>query len=484
MENGFSKEDQQCYSVRVIRKERVAAVLPLQEHWLPLSNIDLLLPPLHFDVFSCYKKPATSSTKACGFSAMVSGLKAALAQTLVSYYALAGEVVTNSQGEPELLCDNRGVEFIEAHADIELKNLCLYNPDESVEGKLVPTKMEGLLCVQATELKCGGIVVACMFDHRIADAYSANMFLVGWAEAAGEKPISVVPSFRRSLLSPRRPGCHDESLDLYMPLSLLPMPSPSDSINHSISRIYCISADDVEEMQAAASTGSGRRSKLEAFSAFLWRVIGKAAAKHAAAAEGCRMGIVVDGRARLGGSMSSYFGNVLSIPYGSLSLDELGSMELCGVADEVHEFLGGALTEEHFRGIIDWVESIRPEKAVSKIYLDERTPSLVVSSGQRFPVGKLDFGWGTPAFSSYHFPWGSSTGYVMPMPMASGGEDWVVYVHLPSKFIEELEAEAGHVFRRLTSEHLGLTSTSVDTTPESMTVTPPAVVDASALVLV
>ncbi|KAJ0984124.1 hypothetical protein J5N97_002480 [Dioscorea zingiberensis] len=477
MEVGFSKEEQQqCYSVRVSRKERVAAVLPVQEHWLPLSNIDLLIPPIHFNVFSCYKKPAgsvTSSTKACGFSAMVYGLKAALAQTLVSYYALSGEVVTNSQGEPELLCDNRGVEFIEAHADIELKDLCLYNPDESVEGKLVPTKMEGPLCVQATELKCGGIVVACMFDHRIADAYSANMFLVGWAEAAGEKPISVVPSFRRSLLSARRPGCHDESLDrLIMPLSSFTKPTtPSDSM---ISRIYCISADDVEKMQVAASTGSGQRTKLEAFSAFLWRVIGKAVAKHATAAEGCRMGIVVDGRARLGGSMSSYFGNVISIPYGSLSLDELESMELCRVADEVHEFLSRALTEEHFRGIIDLMQAIRPEKAWPKIYLDARMPSLVVSSGQRFPVGKLDFGWGTPAFSSYHFPWGSSNGYVMPMPMAGGEGHWVVYVHLSSKFIEVLEAEAGHVFRRLTSDHLDLTS-NVDTAPESMA--PPELVD-------
>ena len=32
--------------------------------------------------------------------------------------------------------------------------------------------------MQAIELKCGGLVVACMFDHRIEDAYSANQFLV------------------------------------------------------------------------------------------------------------------------------------------------------------------------------------------------------------------------------------------------------------------------------------------------------------------
>ena len=148
MASGLNKEEgskRQCsYSVRVSSKERVAAVLPLQEHWLPLSNLDLLLPPLHYDVFSCYKKP----TNGLSFSGMVSGLKAALAQTLVSYYPLAGELVSNSHGEPELLCNNHGVDFIQAHADVELRDLCLYNPDQSVEGKLVPTKLEGLLCVQ------------------------------------------------------------------------------------------------------------------------------------------------------------------------------------------------------------------------------------------------------------------------------------------------------------------------------------------------
>lgn len=64
--------------------------------------------------------------------------------SLVSYYALAGEVVSNSMGEPELLCNNRGVDFVEAVADIGLQSLNLYIPDDSVEGKLVPRKSRQL----------------------------------------------------------------------------------------------------------------------------------------------------------------------------------------------------------------------------------------------------------------------------------------------------------------------------------------------------
>ncbi|KAK2997247.1 hypothetical protein RJ639_026383 [Escallonia herrerae] len=75
-------------------------------------------------------------------------LKEALAQALVSYYAFAGEVVENAVGEPELLCNNRGVDFMEAVADVKLRDLNLYNPDESIEGKLVPKKKKGVFSIQ------------------------------------------------------------------------------------------------------------------------------------------------------------------------------------------------------------------------------------------------------------------------------------------------------------------------------------------------
>ncbi|BAT88821.1 hypothetical protein VIGAN_05243900, partial [Vigna angularis var. angularis] len=49
------------FSVQVTNEEVVAAVLPMQEHWLPLSNLDLLLPPLDVGVFFCYKNPIITS---------------------------------------------------------------------------------------------------------------------------------------------------------------------------------------------------------------------------------------------------------------------------------------------------------------------------------------------------------------------------------------------------------------------------------------
>ncbi|KAJ4844496.1 hypothetical protein Tsubulata_006337 [Turnera subulata] len=478
------------FTVTVTKKEVVAAVLPLQEHWLPFSNLDLLLPPLDVGVFFCYKHPKSTTTSSSSsaaaeennFGSMVGVLKKAMAQVLVTYYAFAGEVVTNSVGEPELLCSNRGVEFSEASADVELKDLNLYNPDESIEGKLVPSKKNGVLSVQATQLKCGGMVVACTFDHRIADAFSANMFLVSWAETAQSKSlISVLPSFRRSSLNPRRPVSPDPSLsNFYVPISSLPPPPKEpeaganvvndDDDNHLISRIYYIQAKDLTQLQSLASPNGYRRTKLEAFSAFLWQLVAKCSVynkknNNAASREETftRLGIVVDGRSRLMSSdhktaiMGSYFGNVLSIPYGTNKVCDVIENPVSWVAGKVHEFLENEATKDHFLGLIDWVEAHRPQPAVAKIYVSssDDEPALVVSSGQRFPVSKVDFGWGSPVFGSYHFPWGGNTGYVMPMPSPAGdGGDWVVYMHLMKRHVEFIEKEAADFFRPLTADYL------------------------------
>ncbi|KAF5739198.1 cinnamyl alcohol acyltransferase 1 [Tripterygium wilfordii] len=454
------------FKVTVTKKEMVAAVLPLQEHWLPLSNLDLLLPPVNVSVFFCYKKPITSLTMSYG--AMVGVLKKALAQTLVSYYAFAGELVSNSVGEPEILCNNNGVEFVEAFADVELQNLNLYNPDDTIEGKLVPKKERGVLAVQATELKCGGLVVGLTFDHRIADAYSANMFLVSWAEMARSKPISTLPSFRRSTLNPRRPSLNiDSSIDdMYVPVSTIPPPPEHSTIaagDHLVSRIYYMKAHDLDGLQSLASSNCCKRTKLESFSALLWKIVAKSCTKTNPQNMVSKMGIVVDGRSRLSQdnvnkakTMSNYFGNVVSIPYGGIKVDDLIGKPLDWVADEVHEFLGNAITKEHFLDLIDWVEAKRPESAVAKIYVGDKNdgPTFVVSSGQRFPVSEIDFGWGKPYFGSYHFPWGGSAGYVMPMPSPTRNGDWVVYMHLTKGQLELVEAEASHVFRPLSYDYL------------------------------
>ncbi|KAK9055289.1 hypothetical protein SSX86_026371 [Deinandra increscens subsp. villosa] len=454
------------FSVSLKKRDIISAALPLQDHWLPMSNLDLLLPPLDVGVFFCYKN---------SFSLDVSMniIKKSLAEALVAFYPLAGEIVHNSLGEPELLCNNRGVEFVHAYADIELQNIDLYHPDESVEGKLVPVRKQGVLTVQVTELSCGGLVIGCSFDHRVADAYSINLFLIAWAELARSKPISNPPSFRRSTLNPRRPPIANAFYnDLFLPPpSSLPLPLPFAPTDPLINRIYYMEAKDITHLQTLSSfDGSPKRSKLVSFTAFLWKIM----AECEDGLKTCKMGVVVDGRERLdktttfdklslsnsmSSSMQNYFGNVLSIPYGEVVSSELKDMPLGLVAEMVHDFLFPAMTEEHFRGLIDWVELDRPETSVPKVYgkKDENDgEAIVVSSGQRFPVGGIDFGWGKPHFGSYHFPWGGQTGYVMPMPSPRKNGDWIVYMHLFQKHLDLVETKGRSVFKPLNPAYLEL----------------------------
>ncbi|KAL6137316.1 hypothetical protein ACLB2K_062608 [Fragaria x ananassa] len=305
------------------------------------------------------------------------------------------------------------------------------------------------------------MVVACTFDHRVADAYSANMFLVSWAKMGYSKsPVLDVPSFRRSLLNPRRPcQIHPSLNDMYVPVTSLPPPKmeTNDHEDQLNSRIYYVKAEQLIKLQALASSNGCKRSKLESFCSFLWKMVAGSETGNDVE-KLCKMGIVVDGRTRLAdeNKMASYFGNVLSIPFGGKVIQELNEKSLNWVADEVHEFLECAVTKEHFLGLIDWVEAHRPVPGLAKIYCNgsEEGPAFVVSSGQRFPVSEVDFGWGAPLFGSYHFPWGGSSGYVMPMPSPVGNGDWVVYMHMLKGQLDVIEKEGGHIFKPLTYDYL------------------------------
>ncbi|XAR58151.1 Alcohol O-acetyltransferase [Bertholletia excelsa] len=458
------------FTVKVSNKGVVtAAAEPIRHHWVPQSNLDRLLPPVEVGVFLCYKIP--SSSFPCG--SVMSFLKNALARALVSYHVLAGEIVANPGEELRVFCNNRGVDFVEAFADVELTNLNFYKPEESIEGKLVPKIRHGVLSVQVTELKNGGVVVACAFDHRVADAYSANMFLVSWAELARRELAtpSLPPVFRRSFLSPRHPGHYDPSLDdMYMLLSALPPPKLTKQYNADenklISRVYCVEADQLASLQSQANSSrtihDRRRTKLEAFSALLWKIVAEGEAE---SDKVCRMGIVVDGRMRLNEGdedkakmMAAYFGNVLSIPSGQKRASALKEMPLSSVADAVHELLEGAATRDHFLDLIDWIEDRRPEQAFAKIYgsgtKEEDGAALVVSSGLRFPVGEVDFGWGRPVFGCFHCPWGGEVGHVMPMPSALRNGDWIVYMRMFIAQLDLIDARAGHIFKPFASNFL------------------------------
>ncbi|KAI3516821.1 hypothetical protein L1887_15892 [Cichorium endivia] len=454
------------FSVKVITTEVVASKQPWHDHWLPFTNLDLLVPPFDVGSFFCYKKYQERDDT----TTIIDTLKTSLSQALALFYPLAGEIVSNIAGEPEIHCNNKGVDFTHAAADVELRELNFYNPDESIEGKLVPKRHHGVLAIQVTMLKCGGMVIACMFDHRVADGYSANMFVSSWADLTRSHPPSFLPSFRRSILNARRPCVYSTSVaNVFLPLSHLPSlhtdPKSESQLNQDslINRIYYVEGDQLKRLQLLASENGSRRSKLESFTSFLWKITASFLEDSGRLGHMCNIAVAVDGRRRLsdgegqerGKLMAAHFGNVLSIPFGGIRSKDLEEMPLSLVANEVHKFLRSAATKEHFTELIDWVEDQRPSPLISRPFAGtEKAVSIMVSSGQRFSImDKMDFGWGKLVFGSCHVPSARKDCYVMTMASPMNDNDWIVYMHLPTKHLNYIEARAGHLLKPLTADY-------------------------------
>ncbi|GLJ35066.1 hypothetical protein SUGI_0705580 [Cryptomeria japonica] len=403
------------YELKIVNTDVIVPALPMQQHILPLSNLDLTIPPVSVHVFFCYKNPFPRT-----FGSALSHLRNSLSRVLASYYVFAGRLVTDSISLPKLHCNSKGVLMTQAYAAAPLSTLDLYNPDESVEGKLVPLLSKPseedclpVFAVQVTEFSCGGIVVGCTFDHRIADAYSANMLFTSWAKISrNDSTVSPNPTFSRSKLCPRdSPTCCAE-LKIY-----------KDGKNYT---------------------------KLEVFSAYLWKLL--ICTQKVQDTLNCKIGIVVDGRPRLRaiGVSANYFGNVLILPFAESNAHYVRNKPLCWSAGLIHDAIQSAANEENFQSLIDLVETTKPTPVLPKIYCrgdgkEPSGPAVLVSSGLRFPLYEFDYGWRKPTFGSYHFPWGGEAGYVMPTHSPAGDGSWIVYMHLPLKKIYAIESDLNRV---------------------------------------
>ncbi|GLJ35081.1 hypothetical protein SUGI_0705840 [Cryptomeria japonica] len=96
------------YQLNIVNTEVVMPALPMQQHILPLSNLDLLIPPVYVHVFFCYKNPFPRT-----FASAISDLKTSLSRVLV----------TDSIGLPKVHYNNKGVRFTQAYAAAPLSHL-------------------------------------------------------------------------------------------------------------------------------------------------------------------------------------------------------------------------------------------------------------------------------------------------------------------------------------------------------------------------
>ncbi|CAI8588348.1 unnamed protein product [Vicia faba] len=447
------------FEINFIRKSVVKALnlSPKPFSTITLSNLDLLSGRFPVTYLYFYNKP-----KLGNFDSFIDTLKISLAQTLNHYYPFSGQIVQNHQtNEPEIICDNNGSLLIEAQVNIPLKNLEFYNLNETLRDKIVSVEPDFLSQIQVSEFTCGGVSIAFTFDHALGDATSFGKFISSWCEIAQNKPLACIPNHTRNLHA-RSPPKYQPYLDqIFIKCTMEEIQNMSMNNNISLKRLYHISASSISTLQRLCSVNGIKRTKIEAFSAYVWKIMINTIDQNLH--KKCKMGWLVNGRDRLSGSktiknisMSNYIGNVLSLAFGEARIQELKENSLSDIGEIVHDAISKVSNEEHFLDLIDWIEFHRPGLMLAKAVLGQDDgPVLVVSSGQRFPVSEVDFGFGSPLFGTvYTCIERVGVGYMNQRQSGKGDGSWTVSAILWPEFVDALKDDP--IFQPMTASHLQL----------------------------
>ncbi|KAE8715954.1 hypothetical protein F3Y22_tig00110156pilonHSYRG00045 [Hibiscus syriacus] len=426
---------------------------PSPEHprKLTLSNLDLLSGRFPVTYLYLYRHSRSNGDLIDNSDTLFESLKTSLAKTLCYYYPFAGRIV-----EGLIICDNGGALLLEALANIPLSHLDFYNLNQTLEGIVVPcldvNEFPFPLQVQVTCYTCGGTSITFTFDHALGDATAFGNFLSSWSRLARNMPPSFIPDLDLGRnLPPRVPPTYHPSFDHFFIKCTLEDIRNMPKTNISLKRLYFVDASSINRLQTLASVDGNKRTKIEAFSAYVWKIMATSIDESHAK---CKMGWLVDGRGRLShSSMSNYIGNVLSVTTEEASIVEIKQGSISDIADIVHKAITKVTNEAYFQDLIDWIECHKPGLMLPRFVLGREGPAVVISSGRRFPVAELDFGFGSPVLGTVSTTIeNSGVGYMNQRTSGRGDGSWVVSAILWPQLAAALESES--VLQPLCSSHL------------------------------
>ncbi|XP_022978147.1 BAHD acyltransferase DCR-like [Cucurbita maxima] len=387
---------------------------------LKLSISDLPMLSCHY-----IQKGVLLTSPPSSFSDLIFSLKRSLSAALSHFPALAGRFTTDHDGAVYLICNDAGVDFIEAKAkhlsidsvlsplDVPIcfKSFFAFDKTLSYSGHYKP-----LAAVQVTEL-ADGVFVGCIVNHAVVDGTSFWHFFNTFAEInLGKGKISNSPDF-------------DRNTAFNSPAVLnFPAGGPKETFDGNSrlrERIFHFSREAISRLKHRANGGnmsngncdavetlgkqlndgwkivngkqnddvSGGKLKISSFqslSAQLWRSVTKARKLNAAKTTTFRM--AVNCRHRLQPPMPSlYFGNAIqSIPTVAL-VGELLSEDLGWCSALLHRNVVAHDDATVRRGIADWERSPRLFPLGNS-----DGASVTMGSSPRFPMYNNDFGWGRP----------------------------------------------------------------------------------------
>ncbi|GAB4852217.1 hypothetical protein Ancab_016409 [Ancistrocladus abbreviatus] len=313
-----------------------------------LSPYDLALLSLH------YMQKGLLFTKPPLFDVEIflASLKHSLSITLIHFYPLAGQFVTNSE-EDQHSClifvdcnKGNGARFIHATLDMTINDVLspidvpkvvqsLFDHDRAInlDGHVRP-----LLSIQVTEL-VDGIFVGCSMNHVIADGNSFWNFFNAWSEIhrANGKSISIS---RQPIHQRWFPDGHGPIIKL---ASAQVVGYEAPELRE---RIFHFSSDSVAKLKVKANKECGTTtiSSFQALSALAWRCMTRARCLPRDLETICKL--VIDDRKKLSPPISeNYFGNMIYFVSGVNTAGEMLEHDLGWAAMILHRAIVGRNNE-------------------------------------------------------------------------------------------------------------------------------------------
>ncbi|KAJ9559247.1 hypothetical protein OSB04_013861 [Centaurea solstitialis] len=428
------------FTIRRRAPELIAPAEPTPRELKPLSDIDDQEGlRFHVPVIQFYRGDPKMKNKN-----PASVIREALAKVLVFYYPFAGRLTEGPARKLMVDCTGDGVLFIEAEADVTLKQFgdALQPPFPCFEELLynVPGS-DGvldspLLLIQVTRLLCGGFIFALRLNHTMTDAAGLIQFLTALGEMAqGASRPSTLPVWQREVLfarDPPRVTFKHREYDVVEDTKgrIIPL----DDMAH---KSFFFGAAEVAALRRFVPLNLRKCSTFELLTASLWRC--RTIALQLDPEEEMRIICLVNARAKFDPLLpNGYYGNVFAIPVAISTARDLTTKPLSHALDLVRK-AKNEVNAEYMKSLVDlMVIKGRPHFAVVGTY--------VVSDVTRAGFDEVDLGWGKAAYGG---PAKGGVGdiptlitWYIPCKNHKGESGIVVPVCLPNAameiFIEEL----------------------------------------------